>query len=61
MLADPSLNGITLESLLKACNDQQETWTKQQIMEMMNDADLNHDGIIDTNEFKIVCRKAGIH
>lgn len=60
MLADPSLNGITLESLLKVCNSQQESWTEQQIIEMMNDADLNHDGIIDPNEFRIVCRKAGL-
>lgn len=60
MLADPLLNGITLESLLKACNSQEESWTKQQILEMMNDADLNHDGIIDSNEFKIVCKKAGL-
>jgi Ca2+-binding EF-hand superfamily protein len=60
MLADPAINGITLESLLKVCETQQESWTKQQIMEMMNEADLNHDGMIDPNEFKIVCKKAGL-
>lgn len=60
MLADPALNGITLQSLLKVCETQDESWTKQQIMEMMNEADLNHDGLIDPNEFKIVCKKAGL-
>ncbi|GAN03406.1 hypothetical protein MAM1_0040c02859 [Mucor ambiguus] len=60
MLADPAVNGITLQSLLKVCETQDESWTKQQIMEMMNEADLNHDGLIDPNEFKIVCKKAGL-
>lgn len=60
MLADPALNGITLQSLLKVCETQDESWTKQQIMEMMNEADLNHDGLIDPKEFKIVCKKAGL-
>ncbi|CEP09159.1 hypothetical protein [Parasitella parasitica] len=60
MLADPALNGITLQSLLKVCETQDESWTKQQIMEMMNEADLNHDGLIDPYEFKIVCKKAGL-
>lgn len=60
MLADPALNGITLQSLLKACETQDESWTKQQIMEMMNEADLNHDGLIDPNEFRIICKKAGL-
>jgi Ca2+-binding EF-hand superfamily protein len=60
MLADPTINGITLESLLKVCETQEDSWTKQQIMEMMNEADLNHDGMIDPNEFKIVCKKAGL-
>jgi Ca2+-binding EF-hand superfamily protein len=54
------VNGITLQSLLKVCETQDESWTKQQIMEMMNEADLNHDGLIDPNEFKIVCKKAGL-
>ncbi|KAI8639798.1 hypothetical protein BD408DRAFT_434799 [Parasitella parasitica] len=60
MLADPALNGITLQSLLKVCETQDESWTKQEIMEMMNEADLNHDGLIDPYEFKVVCKKAGL-
>jgi Ca2+-binding EF-hand superfamily protein len=60
MLVDPAVNGITLESLLRVCSAQEESWTKQQIMEMMNEADLNHDGMIDPNEFKIICKKAGL-
>ncbi|KAI7897982.1 uncharacterized protein BX663DRAFT_526674 [Cokeromyces recurvatus] len=60
MLADPAVNGITLESLLKACEMQYESWTKQQVMEMMNEADLNHDGLIDSDEFKKICKKAGL-
>ncbi|KAI9480705.1 MAG: hypothetical protein EXX96DRAFT_617678 [Benjaminiella poitrasii] len=60
ILADPAINGITLESLLKACEKQQESWTKQQVIEMMNEADLNHDGMIDSEEFKAICKKAGL-
>ncbi|KAL9538462.1 hypothetical protein MBANPS3_010911 [Mucor bainieri] len=60
MLADPAVNGITLQSLLKVCETQDMSWTKQQIMEMMNEADMNHDGLIDPSEFKIVCKKAGL-
>lgn len=60
MLVDPAVNGITLESLLKVCKTQEESWTEQQVREMMNEADLNHDGMIDPNEFKIVCKKAGL-
>lgn len=60
MLVDPAVNGITLESLLKVCATQEDSWTEQQVREMMNEADLNHDGMIDTNEFRIVCEKAGL-
>jgi Ca2+-binding EF-hand superfamily protein len=59
MLIDPAVNGITLESLLKVCAAQEDSWTEQQVLEMMNEADLNHDGMIDPNEFKILCKKAG--
>lgn len=60
MLVDPAVNGITLESLLKVCATQENSWTEQQVREMMNEADLNHDGMIDTNEFRIVCERAGL-
>ncbi|KAG2200921.1 hypothetical protein INT47_003156, partial [Mucor saturninus] len=60
MLRDPAVNGITLESLLRVCSTQEDAWTTQQIIEMMNEADLNHDGMIDSNEFKIICKKAGL-
>ncbi|KAI8365786.1 hypothetical protein BD560DRAFT_401735 [Blakeslea trispora] len=60
MLVDPSTNGITLESLLKACKEQDETWTRQQVIEMMHEADLNHDGMIDSKEFNMICKKAGL-
>lgn len=60
MLIDPAVNGITLESLLKVCATQEDSWTRQQVLEMMNEADLNHDGMIDPKEFKILCKKAGL-
>ncbi|KAI8377128.1 hypothetical protein EDC96DRAFT_252768 [Choanephora cucurbitarum] len=60
MLVDPSTNAITLESLLRACREQDETWTRQQVVEMMHEADLNHDGMIDSKEFTMICRKAGL-
>ncbi|GAA5805754.1 hypothetical protein EDC94DRAFT_605404 [Helicostylum pulchrum] len=60
MLVDPNVNGITLESLLRVCATQEESWTKQQITEMMNEADLNHDGKIDPIEFKLICKKVGL-
>ncbi|KAG2236472.1 hypothetical protein BDF21DRAFT_329269, partial [Thamnidium elegans] len=60
MLVDPKVNGITLESLLRVCATQEESWTKQQIIEMMNEADLNHDGKIDPIEFKLICKKVGL-
>lgn len=60
MLVDPAVNGITLESLLKVCATQEDSWTEQQVKEMMNEADLNHDGMIDPNEFRIVCERAGL-
>ncbi|KAI9339741.1 hypothetical protein BD770DRAFT_415210 [Pilaira anomala] len=60
MLEDPTVNGITLDSLLKICATQDESWTKQQIVEMMNEADLNHDGKIDSSEFKLICDKIGL-
>ena len=60
MLEDPTANGITLNSLLKICATQDESWTKQQIVEMMNEADLNHDVKIDLSEFKLICDKIGL-
>ncbi|KAI7885305.1 EF-hand [Lichtheimia hyalospora FSU 10163] len=57
LLADDS-GVITLESLRHA--SQQEDWSLQQLEEMMNEADINHDGIIDMQEFKRVWNRSGM-
>lgn len=57
MLADDS-GVITLESLRDA--SQQEDWSLRELKEMMNEADTNHDGIIDMQEFKRVWHRAGM-
>ncbi|CAO3670291.1 hypothetical protein G6F70_004278 [Rhizopus microsporus] len=60
MLADTNVDGITLDSLMKVCAAEEPSWTQQQIMEMLNEADMNHDGIIDLNEFEMICKRIGI-
>ncbi|KAG0738523.1 hypothetical protein G6F57_007397 [Rhizopus arrhizus] len=60
MLEDPNVNGITLKSLLTVCAAQEPSWTEKQIMEMLNEADLNHDGIIDSHEFNTICKRVGL-
>lgn len=57
MLADDS-GVITLESLRHA--SQQEDWSLRELKEMMNEADTNHDGIIDMQEFTRVWNRAGM-
>ncbi|KAJ8657019.1 hypothetical protein O0I10_007353 [Lichtheimia ornata] len=57
LLADDS-GVITLESLRDA--SQQEDWSLRELKEMMNEADTNHDGIIDMQEFKRVWHRAGM-
>ncbi|KAI9317166.1 hypothetical protein BX666DRAFT_2027263 [Dichotomocladium elegans] len=49
---------ITLESLQKA--SQQEGFSVQELREMLNEADTNHDGRIDRTEFVNVWRRAGM-
>lgn len=60
VLKDPNAQGITIESLSRVCAAQEPSWTHQQVMEMLNEADSNHDGIIDLNEFEVVCKKVGL-
>lgn len=57
LLADDS-GVITLESLRHA--SQQEDWSLRELKEMMNEADTNHDGIIDMQEFTRVWNRAGM-
>ncbi|KAI8977473.1 hypothetical protein BDF20DRAFT_906484 [Mycotypha africana] len=60
ILADPAVNGITIEALKRACAAQKENWTEPQILEMMNEADRDHDGIVDSKDFEALCKRAGI-
>lgn len=52
-------SGITIETLRRAAAAQGETWTNQELDEMFNEADINHDGIVDPAEFKRVWKMAG--
>ncbi|KAG2225074.1 hypothetical protein INT45_003274 [Circinella minor] len=59
-LTQNSKNGmITLESLQQTCKEQGEDWTIQEVKEMLNEADINHDGVIDPIEFKRIWKLAG--
>jgi Ca2+-binding EF-hand superfamily protein len=60
MLMDPNLNAITLDTLIRVCKEHNEDWSRQQIIEMMNQGDTDRDGIIDLNEFRELCKKAGL-
>ncbi|KAI8993354.1 hypothetical protein BDB01DRAFT_737419 [Pilobolus umbonatus] len=60
LLADPDLGGIPLDRLYAVCEKQNEHWTKEQIKQMMNAADTNNDGLIDYEEFRVVCKKTGL-
>ncbi|KAI8884556.1 EF-hand [Backusella circina FSU 941] len=60
MLIDRNLNAITLDTLIRVCKEQNEDWSRQQVMEMMNQGDLDRDGIIDLNEFRELCKRAGL-
>ncbi|KAI8136909.1 hypothetical protein BJV82DRAFT_637430 [Fennellomyces sp. T-0311] len=51
---------ITLQSLRKASQAQGEAWTIQELTEMMNEADTNHDGHIDPVEFERIWKLAGL-
>ena len=60
ILASNSKNGmITLESLQQICKKQGENWTTQELKEMLNEADTNHDGVIDPVEFRRIWKLAG--
>ena len=60
ILTSNSKNGmITLESLQQICKEQGENWTTQELKEMLNEADMNHDGVIDPVEFKRIWKLAG--
>jgi Ca2+-binding EF-hand superfamily protein len=57
---DPHLNAITLDTLIRVCKEHNEDWSRQQIIEMMNQGDTDRDGIIDLNEFRELCKKTGL-
>ncbi|CAO3695052.1 unnamed protein product [Rhizopus stolonifer] len=57
ILKDSNAQGITIESLSRVCAAQEPSWTHQQVMEMLNEADSNHDGIIDLRELEVVCKR----
>ncbi|KAI9264919.1 hypothetical protein BDA99DRAFT_507236 [Phascolomyces articulosus] len=59
-LASKGNGMITLESLLQACQKQGETWTIKELKEMLNEADTNHDGVVDPVEFQRIWKLAGL-
>ncbi|KAI9494246.1 hypothetical protein BDB00DRAFT_819410 [Zychaea mexicana] len=51
---------ITLDSLRQASQAQGESWTTRELEEMLNEADRNHDGVVDPAEFERIWKLAGL-
>ncbi|KAI8062432.1 hypothetical protein BC940DRAFT_120569 [Gongronella butleri] len=54
LLADPEHGCITLDQLIKAVNSQGHDWTRQQLKEMMDVADRDHDGLLTLDDFRVL-------
>ncbi|KAI9025324.1 hypothetical protein CLU79DRAFT_886312 [Phycomyces nitens] len=58
LLAGSTQHGITRDALKEAC--EKHDIDSRQMNRMMNEADKNHDGLIDFEEFEAVFDKAGV-
>lgn len=60
-LSDQGFGGITLGSLTRAVEKQGlSDLEAQHLQEMVNEADTNHDGVVDWQEFRRIWKLSGL-